>query len=105
MTSERSTRPSSRSSRRMLIRSHPPVIVAEYHVIGVAFRPTKAQSPLFVHANAVLSFSIAAQCLQPIARWDAQKVETGGAVDQVELSFRADRHVRRHRFHELPQKK
>jgi len=78
------------------------MIIAELHIVGVALRPAETEPPLFIYTNAVLSFSIAEQRLKPITRRDTQEVDACGAVDQIELSFRADRHVRRQRLYELP---
>ncbi len=43
------------------------MVIYDLDVVGVAFLPTKADPPLAVDSNRVLSFAISAEGLQPIA--------------------------------------
>src|SRR5437899_2348957 len=52
--------------------THSSVIVDNLDLLRVAVLPPKADAPLVVDANAVLTLSVTAQCFEPIARRDAQ---------------------------------
>ena len=43
------------------------MVVDDLNIMGVAVAPAKADPPLVIDSDAVLSFSIAQQALQPIA--------------------------------------
>src|SRR5436309_1572343 len=64
-TSEKSTRPASRSSRLMFIVSSS-VIIHDLHVPGRGLSPFKTYPPLIVDADTVLSTPVAMQCFKPI---------------------------------------
>lgn len=53
---------------------------------GAAFRPAKANAPLLIHANAVLSFAIAFESLESVAWWDAQIFEFRRCVNHHQLA-------------------
>jgi hypothetical protein len=48
------------------------VVVHDFDLVSAVVVPNKTDSPLIVDANAVLSFSIALQGFQVIARWHSQ---------------------------------
>jgi len=81
------------------------MVVAKLNIVRVSFLPAKAYAPLVVHADTMLTFPIASQCFQAIARRDTQEVEARGAVDQIQLTLRSYRHVARHSLDELPREK
>src|SRR4051794_9869780 len=83
-TSEKSTRPASKSSRLMLIASSS-VIVRDLHIPRRCLAPFKAYPPLIVDADAVLSTPAAMQGFEPIARRHSQIVELLSRVDRQEL--------------------
>src|SRR4051794_32675197 len=78
-TSEKSTRPASRSSRLMLIGSSC-VIVHDLAAPGRSLAPFEAYPPLIVDANAVLSTPAAVQSFEPIAGRHPQIVKLFGRV-------------------------
>jgi hypothetical protein len=61
------------------------VVIDHFNVKGMSIEPAKADSPLTVHADAVLAFAIAAQSLQTIAGWAAKVVETRRGVQHHQL--------------------
>src|SRR3954462_13295492 len=77
-TSEKSTRPASRSSRLMLIGSSS-VIVHDLDAPGRSLAPFEAYPPLIVDANAGLP-SRPVQALEPIAGRHPQIVKLFGRV-------------------------
>jgi hypothetical protein len=62
------------------------VIIDDLNVVGVAAGPAEADSPLVVDSDAVLAQSIAGELLQSIGGWNAQVEQTGGGVEEHELS-------------------
>src|SRR5882724_3689533 len=82
-TSEKSTRPASKSSRLMLIASSS-VIVHDRHIPRRSLAPFKAYPPLIVDTDAVLSTPVAMQSFEPIARRHPQIVELFGRIHSKE---------------------
>jgi len=64
----------SRRNRIQMFRrhSHSSVIVDNLDIVRVSVLPSKADAPLVVDANAVLTLSVAAQGFEPVARGGAQ---------------------------------
>jgi len=56
------------------------VVINDLDVVGVPVKPHKTHAPLIVDANAVLSSAVAAQSLQPVARWHTQEIKRGRSV-------------------------
>lgn len=48
------------------------MVVADFHVVGVAISPSEAHTVLIVDANAVLSGTVSLECFKAIARWYAK---------------------------------
>ena len=71
------------------------VIVNDFDLVGIAGTPSKADAPLIVDANTVLSGPIAATYLQAVAGRDAQVVERLSGVNRDELSEHHTLQVRR----------
>src|SRR5882757_1282333 len=94
-TSEKSTRPASKSSRLMLIAS-PSVIVHDLRIPRRSLAPFKAYPPLIVDADAVLSTPVAMQGFEPITRRHPQIVELFGRVNGKELGSCAALNLVRH---------
>ena len=63
------------------------MIVHDFHIVGIAVAPNKADAPLVVNADAVLSFSIAFQRFQVIAWWRLQIAKFGGDIQLPQLSL------------------
>jgi hypothetical protein len=62
------------------------MIIHDLNVIRVCFSPNKAETPLIVDPDAVLSSSIAVQQFQPISRRSSQVPQLHGAIQLPELS-------------------
>jgi hypothetical protein len=62
------------------------VIVGDFDVVSIAFLPDKANSPLIVDANAVLSPSIAAQSFQVISWRRSQIAEPNRSIQLPQFS-------------------
>ena len=64
------------------------MVIDQFHLVGIAVSPNKAQSPLIVDADAVLAFPVARQCLQPIAGRHPKIVQVPRVVEDHELLLR-----------------
>jgi hypothetical protein len=62
------------------------MVVNDLDVLGARGRPTKANAPLIVDANAVLPVPVAFESLQPIAGRDAQILEATGDFQLSQLA-------------------
>ena len=62
------------------------MIVDDLNLIGIAPLPAKADAPLLVHSNAVLTGSISPQFLQSITRWHAKIAELLGRIHRHEFA-------------------
>lgn len=62
------------------------MIVDNLNVLHAGRRPTKADAIPVVHADAVLAFPAAFECLKAIARWDAKVAETASDLELAQLS-------------------
>jgi len=62
------------------------MIVANFHVISVPVAPYKTYPPLIVNANAMLSFPIAFESFQPVARKDRQIFQNLGSIQVLQFS-------------------
>ena len=62
-----------------------PVVVNQLHAPRVAFEPDETDSPLIVHADAVLASAFAPQRIQPVAWGRPQVVEAFRPVDHQQL--------------------
>ena len=62
------------------------MVVDDLHVVRVAVAPAKADSPLVVDPDAVLTSAFASKRLQAISRWGAQVVELPRAVQKEQLA-------------------
>src|SRR5262249_9288748 len=83
--SSRSTSPGCVRTRGMLVSS---MIVYDLDVLGPFRRPAKADSPLSIDPDAILTFAIALERFKMIAWRRPQVVESHGSVDHIELSLR-----------------
>ncbi len=63
------------------------MVVNNLHVVGIPIAPDKADTPLIVDADAVLSFSVALEGLQMIARRRGQVAEFGGNIQLAQLAL------------------
>jgi hypothetical protein len=64
------------------------VIVDNLDIVRGSVLPTKADTPLVVDANAVLTLSVAAQRLEPIARGDGQVLDRPCSMQIQQLAPR-----------------
>jgi hypothetical protein len=63
------------------------VIIHDFHVVGIAITPNKADVPLVVDADAVPPFSIASQSFQAIPWRRPQITELGGNIQLPQLTL------------------
>jgi hypothetical protein len=64
------------------------VIIDDFDVERTGLRPAKADSPLIVDPDAVLTGSSAFQGFESIARWYFQIVQAGGDLELPQLASR-----------------
>lgn len=62
------------------------MIINDFDVMSLTLDPAKADAPLVIDPNRVLSQAIAAQCLQAIARRGAKVIQPSRVVQQKELA-------------------
>ena len=62
------------------------MIVNNLDLVGIAILPPKADPPLLIDANTVLSGPIASEFLEAIAWWRPEIVEGAGGIHDDELS-------------------
>jgi hypothetical protein len=62
------------------------MIINEFDLKRIAVGPTKADAPLIINTNAVLSGPIAAQLFEAIAGWHTQIVQRLGGINRNELA-------------------
>ena len=61
------------------------MIINDFHVVSVSFCPFKADAPLIIDADAVLSFASGCQTLQMVCRWDAQIIQILCVVEHTQF--------------------
>jgi hypothetical protein len=62
------------------------VVVRDLDVLDMAILPAEADSVLLVDADAVLAFPVAAESLEPVARWRCEFEQRTDSVQLVELA-------------------
>jgi hypothetical protein len=62
------------------------MIIHDFHVPGVAIVPAKADSPLVVHANAVLAQPVVLERLKTISRRRPEFVQRPGGIEDEQLA-------------------
>lgn len=73
----------------------PLVIIADLNVIGITIDKAKANTPLTIDRDGVLSLPVALECVQPISRGHREIIKGGCQVNVLQLSRRSWRHVGR----------
>jgi hypothetical protein len=63
------------------------VVVNDLNLLGIPFAPSKADAPLTIDTNAVLSGALAGQLLDSIARRAAKIVQGFGGVQNQQLTM------------------
>ncbi len=61
------------------------MVVDDLNVVSVAVSPSKANSPLVVDPNAVLTPALAPQPLESVARWDAKVFQARHRIEDPQL--------------------
>src|SRR4051812_6970018 len=97
VTPAKSIRPTSRSSRLMLIASSS-VIVHNLDIPRGSLAPFEADPPLIVDPDAVLTAPVAVQSFKTIARRDPQIAKLPGRIDGEQLGSRAGLNLIRQSF-------
>jgi hypothetical protein len=64
------------------------VIIYNFHVIGISFVPGKADAPLIVNSDAVLSFSVPSQLFKPVTGRHPQALQRNGSVQHLQFDPR-----------------
>jgi hypothetical protein len=64
------------------------VVINDFHVFCPNLRPTKADTPLIVDTNAVLTGTITLECLKVIAGWHPQIIKSTGDLELSKLTPR-----------------
>jgi hypothetical protein len=77
------------------------VIIDHFHVIGMTDSPHKADSPLIIDANAVLSCTIAPELLEAVARRHSKVCQRRGGVKHDEFLSSTSLHAARPAPHGL----
>jgi len=64
------------------------VVINDFHIFCTPIRPTKADTPLFVDTNAVLTGAITLECFKVIAGWHPQIIQSAGDLKLSKLTPR-----------------
>ena len=64
------------------------MVINNLNVVGISTTPYKADAPLIVDPDAVLSPAIASECLEPVAGRRPEIREPGRRVEHVQLAER-----------------
>jgi hypothetical protein len=62
------------------------VVVCDFDIIGVSILPEKANTPLIIDPNAVLSGSVASKLFQMVCRWNSEVIEYFGVVEHAQFA-------------------
>jgi hypothetical protein len=62
------------------------VVINDFHIFCTYIRPTKADTPLIVDTNAVLTGTITLECLKVIAGWHPQIIKSTSDLDLSKLT-------------------
>lgn len=71
------------------------VIVAELNVVGVTIGKPKADAPLVVHCDRVLTMPIGPERVKAITPWHLEVVESTGEMHILKFTNRATDQIRR----------
>jgi hypothetical protein len=61
------------------------MVINDFHVVGVAIPPLKANTPLVVDADAVLASTIARELLQAIRRWNPKVLNCDSPIQHPQF--------------------
>lgn len=62
------------------------MVIDDFDIFSTRIRPTKADTPLIVDTNAVLTGTITLECFKVIAGWYLQIFKSTGDLDLSELT-------------------
>jgi hypothetical protein len=65
----------------MLILHLASVIVCHFNIVGIALHEPEADAPLVVDGDRMLSFSVSAEFVEPIARRNPKVIQTRGQIE------------------------
>jgi hypothetical protein len=74
---------------------HGSMIIYNFDIICVALAPTKADPPLIIDPNTMLSSPVSFQGLQTVSRWDSELPQFGRGVNEQEFASCDSLHSRR----------
>ena len=72
------------------------MVVAKFNIIRIALLEPKANPPLVVHGDRVLTGTIPLEGVETIARWHTKVVQLRSRMDGLQLAQRSAGDVRRH---------
>ena len=62
------------------------MVIDYFNIFRTCIRPTKADTPLIVDTNAVLTGTITLECFKVIAGWHPQIIKSTGDLDLSKLT-------------------
>lgn len=60
--------------------------IHDLHFKGITIPPFKADTPLLVDADAVLSYPVPFELLQAVCRWNTQVIQRDGPIQHPQLA-------------------
>jgi hypothetical protein len=61
------------------------MVVDDFHIVGIAVPPYEADAILIIDSDAVLTFALAVQSLQPVSRGNIQIIQRHRGMQQEKL--------------------
>ena len=62
------------------------MIIHNFYIFSTCLRPPKADAPLIIDADTVLTGPVAFQCLKPVSGWNPQIIQTRGDFQLPQLA-------------------
>ena len=62
------------------------MVIHDFDLMWPVLKPSKANAPLRIDANAVLSFSITFECFQHIAGWHPKAFQISGSMQDQQFA-------------------
>lgn len=71
------------------------MIIRDFYIVGIAIEKTKANAPLIVDGDRVLSLTVPFELMKSISRRKLQVIQGSSQIDILQLSDRSSSDVRR----------
>jgi hypothetical protein len=81
------------------------MVIGDFNSLGITIMPLKVDSPLFIDANAMLSFPIAFKLFQAISWRNPEILNSFRSIQDKELSKRCSMNIPRKLFWKLTKEK